>query len=120
MVGVGPNGSESSLARVSLVDWNGAVVLDEFVRQKERVTDWRTQWSGIREKDMTHGVFLLYSAPVFCSVWRRPVATATSFEEVQAKVADIIKDRILIGHAIHNDLKVCPFLHGCRLYHFAH
>lgn len=59
MVGVGPNGSESSLARVSLVDWNGAVVLDEFVRQKERVTDWRTQWSGIREKDMLHGMFFL-------------------------------------------------------------
>lgn len=65
MVGVGPNGSESSLARVSLVDWNGAVVLDEFVRQKERVTDWRTQWSGIREKDMIHGVFLFYSCSSF-------------------------------------------------------
>lgn len=42
-------------------------------------------------------------------------ALAKSFEEVQTKVADIIKDRILIGHAIHNDLKVCPLLHGCRL-----
>lgn len=40
-------------------------------------------------------------------MWRRAVI-AKSFEEVQTKVADIIKDRVLIGHAIHNDLKVRP------------
>jgi RNA exonuclease 4 len=55
MVGVGPAGSESTLARVSVVNYFGAVLLDEFVRQKERVTDWRTQWSGIRAKDMING-----------------------------------------------------------------
>jgi len=57
MVGVGPMGEESTLARVSVVNYFGAVLLDEFVRQKERVTDWRTQWSGIRAKDMTNGDF---------------------------------------------------------------
>ena len=55
MVGVGPMGKESTLARVSVVNYFGAVLLDEFVRQKERVTDWRTQWSGIRAKDMING-----------------------------------------------------------------
>jgi len=55
MVGVGPTGKESTLARVSVVNYFGAVLLDEFVRQKERVTDWRTQWSGIRAKDMING-----------------------------------------------------------------
>ena len=59
MVGVGPNGSESSLARVSLVNYNGAIILDEFVRQRERVTDYRTFVSGVRAKDMTRGRFLL-------------------------------------------------------------
>jgi RNA exonuclease 4 len=57
MVGVGPAGTESRLARVSVVNYFGAVLLDEFVRQKERVTDWRTQWSGIRAKDMINGEF---------------------------------------------------------------
>jgi RNA exonuclease 4 len=57
MVGVGPAGEESTLARVSVVNYFGAVLLDEFVRQKERVTDWRTQWSGIRAKDMINGDF---------------------------------------------------------------
>ena len=55
MVGVGIEGEESSLARVSLVNLYGAVIMDEFVRQKERVVDYRTQWSGIRESDMIHG-----------------------------------------------------------------
>jgi hypothetical protein len=55
MVGVGPMGRESTLARVSVVNYFGAVLLDEFVRQKERVTDWRTQWSGVRARDMTNG-----------------------------------------------------------------
>ena len=52
MVGVGPEGTESSLARVSLVNFHGAVLLDVFVRQRERVTDYRTHVSGVREKDM--------------------------------------------------------------------
>ncbi|THH30878.1 hypothetical protein EUX98_g3325 [Antrodiella citrinella] len=85
MVGVGPEGAESSLARVSMVNYYGAIQLDEFVRQRERVVDYRTQWSGIRPSDMIK---------------------AKPFEEVQKKVAELIKDRILVGHAIHNDLKV--------------
>jgi RNA exonuclease 4 len=55
MVGVGPMGTESTLARVSVVNYFGAVLMDEFVQQKERVTDWRTQWSGVRAKDMING-----------------------------------------------------------------
>jgi len=90
MVGVGPMGKESTLARVSMVNYFGAVLLDEFVRQKERVTDWRTQWSGIRAKDMTN---------------------AKSFEEVQGAVAELIKDRIIVGHAIQNDLKALMLSH---------
>ena len=35
-----------------------------------------------------------------------PLFTAKTFEEVQGAVAELMKDRILIGHAIQNDLKV--------------
>jgi RNA exonuclease 4 len=56
MVGVGIDGEESSLARVSIVNYWGAVQLDEFVKQKERVVDYRTKWSGIRPSDMTRGI----------------------------------------------------------------
>ena len=55
MVGLGINGSESSLARVSIVNFHGAAVLDAYVGQKERVVDYRTRWSGIRPKDIANG-----------------------------------------------------------------
>ncbi|THH13375.1 hypothetical protein EW146_g6828 [Bondarzewia mesenterica] len=103
MVGVGPGGVESSLARVSIVDYHGVVMLDEFVRQRERVTDWRTAFSGVRERDMID---------------------AKSFEEIQTRVADLLKDRILVGHALHNDTKALLLSHPRALQrdtqHLAH
>ncbi|KAF9236148.1 MipD protein [Melanogaster broomeanus] len=92
MVGVGIDGTESSLARVSIVNFTGAVILDVFVRQREKVVDYRTQWSGVRRSDLTMG--------------------ANPFEEVQKDVAALIKDRILVGHAVHNDLKALLLSHA--------
>ena len=60
MVGVGVDGSESSLARVSLVNYHGAVVLDEYVRQREHVVDYRTAVSGIRKTDFNRGATLSF------------------------------------------------------------
>ncbi|KAF8638897.1 hypothetical protein AX17_001948 [Amanita inopinata Kibby_2008] len=90
MVGVGIDGVESSLARISLVNYYGVVQLDEFVKQRERVIDYRTQHSGIRDTDMLK---------------------AKPFEEVQKTVAEILKDRIIVGHAVHNDLKALLLSH---------
>lgn len=55
MVGVGVEGKESSLARVSIVNYHGAVLLDEIVQQRERVVNYRTEWSGIRPGDLING-----------------------------------------------------------------
>jgi RNA exonuclease 4 len=55
MVGVGLEGAESSLARVSVVNFYGAVQLDVFVRQRERVVDYRTEFSGVRPSNMADG-----------------------------------------------------------------
>ncbi|QRV84386.1 exonuclease domain protein [Ceratobasidium sp. AG-Ba] len=92
MVGVGEGAKESSLARASIVDYHGRVVLDEYVQQRERVTDYRTQWSGIRPEDMIH---------------------AKPFREVQDRVAELLApaDRILVGHALHNDLSALLLSH---------
>ncbi|KAJ7263611.1 ribonuclease H-like domain-containing protein [Mycena haematopus] len=90
MVGVGPEGLESSLARVSLVNFHGAVQLDAFVRQRERVVDYRTEFSGVRETDMVN---------------------AHPFPTIQTLVAALLKDRILIGHAVHNDLRALLLSH---------
>lgn len=94
MVGVGIKGSESVLARVSIVNFHGHTLLDRFVKPQEKVTDYRTFVSGIRAKDL---------------------AKAPSFETVQKEVADMIKDRVLVGHAIQNDLKALLLDHPRRM-----
>ncbi|EXB79397.1 RNA exonuclease 4 [Morus notabilis] len=89
MVGVG-QGNRSALGRVTLVNKWGNVIFDEFVRPIERVVDFRTQISGIRPRD-------LRKAKDFCFA--------------QKRVAELIKGRILVGHALRNDLKALLLSH---------
>ncbi|KAI4333617.1 hypothetical protein L6164_018401 [Bauhinia variegata] len=89
MVGVG-QGNKSALGRVTLVNKWGNVIYDEFVRPVERVVDFRTKISGIRPRDLKKG---------------------KDFWMVQKKVAELIKGRILVGHALHNDLKALLLSH---------
>ncbi|EFJ41775.1 hypothetical protein VOLCADRAFT_67831 [Volvox carteri f. nagariensis] len=84
MVGVGPKGTESALARVCLVNSSGSVLLDTFVQPKEKVTDHRTWVSGVRPSDLAGG---------------RPV------DDVIKQVGELVKDRVLVGHSIGNDLR---------------
>ncbi|ELV12658.1 RNA exonuclease 4 [Tupaia chinensis] len=85
MVGVGPKGEESIAARVSVVNQHGKCVYDKYVKPTEPVTDYRTAVSGVRPEHLRQG---------------------EEFEVVQKEVAEILKGRILVGHALHNDLKV--------------
>ncbi|SCV68010.1 BQ2448_131 [Microbotryum intermedium] len=94
MVGVGPEGVESTLARVSIVNYHGHVMYDSFVKPREKVTDYRTWVSGVREEDLLH---------------------APTFVEVIKKVSELIKGRILIGHAISNDTQVLLLSHPHHL-----
>ena len=54
MVGVGSNGRKVHLARCSVVDEQGKVLYDRHVQVDERVTDFRTKYSGVRAKDLKH------------------------------------------------------------------
>jgi RNA exonuclease 4 len=57
MVGVGGKDNErSALARVSIVNYHGNVLLDTFVKPKEKVTDWRTWVSGVKPSNMEDGI----------------------------------------------------------------
>ena len=89
-VGVGPEGIQSELARVSIVDFFGKLVYDKYVQPRERVTDWRTYVSGIRPSDMQNAI---------------------SFKQAQKEVSDILKNRVLVGHAIHHDLEALYLTH---------
>lgn len=90
MVGTGEKGIENMLARVSLVNNFGDCIYDKYVKPREKVTDYRTPVSGIRPED---------------------IENAEEFEVVQKEVADILKNRILVGHAVKNDLDVLFLTH---------
>jgi len=90
MVGVGEGGVDSIVARVSLVNHYGHVIYDSYVSPSEKVTDYRTSVSGIRSHHLED---------------------APSFEEVRKKVMEIISGKVLVGHALHNDLKVMALIH---------
>ena len=55
MVGVGTDGQDSVLARVSIVNKFGHTLLDKYVKPREKVTDYRTHVSGIRPSDLKDG-----------------------------------------------------------------
>ncbi|KAL2814064.1 hypothetical protein BDW59DRAFT_176576 [Aspergillus cavernicola] len=94
MVGVGPNpDDDSALARISIVNYNGEQIYDSYVRPKEMVTDWRTHVSGIAPKHMVE---------------------ARSLEQVQKEAAEILDGRILVGHALRNDLDALLLSHPKR------
>ncbi|CAI4819399.1 CBM_collapsed_G0051640.mRNA.1.CDS.1 [Saccharomyces cerevisiae] len=89
-VGVGPEGKESALARISIVNYFGHVVFDEFVKPREKVVEWRTWVSGIKPEHMKNAI---------------------TFKEAQKKTADILEGRILVGHALKHDLEALMLSH---------
>lgn len=91
MVGVGEYGLDSALARVTLIDWNGRVVYDEFVKPSEPVVDYRTFVSGITEETLNE--------------------RGLDLEEVRSRVSELLDDKVLVGHALKNDLQALSITH---------
>ncbi|KZS03954.1 putative RNA exonuclease 4 [Daphnia magna] len=90
MVGIGNEGKESALARVSIVNQHGECIYDKFVLPGEEVTDYRTSFSGIRPHNLKNAIQL----GIVCH-----------------EVAEILKGRILIGHGLNHDLEVLMIKH---------
>ncbi|EPS72525.1 hypothetical protein M569_02232, partial [Genlisea aurea] len=90
MVGVSFLGNKSALGRVTIVNEFGNVLVDEYVRPMDHIVDFRTGISGIRPRDLRK---------------------AKNFNDVQKEVANTIKGRVLVGHALHNDLKALLMSH---------
>lgn len=96
MVGIGKDGRQSVLARVSIVDWDGDVVLDTFVKVATKVTDFRTWVSGVKPKHLKSD-------------------SAMELSKVQEKVAGILKGKILVGHALQNDMHALMLQHSPQM-----
>ena len=100
MVGVGTDGKQSALARVSITDYDGNVILDTHVHVQERVTDFRTHVSGVRAKDLKG---------------RGASVGVISVKECQKLVFGAVDGKILVGHTLRNDFKALLYTHPKHL-----
>ncbi|XP_051976035.1 apoptosis-enhancing nuclease [Xyrauchen texanus] len=85
MVGTGPGGHCSEVARCSIVNYYGSVIYDKYILPQQPVTDYRTRWSGIRKHHL---------------------AQAVPFEDAQKEIINLLKGKVIIGHALYNDFFV--------------
>ncbi|CAK3874143.1 RNA exonuclease 4 [Lecanosticta acicola] len=98
MVGTGPPPhSDNVLARASLVNFHGEQIYDSYVLPPPgiKVEDYRTFVSGIKPHHLRPG----YARP---------------FAQVQKDVANLLDGRILVGHALKNDLNTLLLSHPKR------
>lgn len=85
MVGVGPR-KVSALAEVSLVNYFEEVIYHKYVIPEEPVTDYRTHVSGITPEILKE--------------------KGEPFKKVKKELESILKDKILVGHGLQNDINV--------------
>ncbi|KAJ7998372.1 hypothetical protein DPEC_G00222020 [Dallia pectoralis] len=90
MVGTGPCGRTSEVARCSLVDYHGNVIYDKYILPCRPVTDYRTRWSGIQKHHLQN---------------------AQPFPEARTEILRILEGKVVIGHALYNDFQALDFMH---------
>ena len=82
------DGSNDGLARVSIVNYFGHTLMDDYVQPEGKITDYRTWVSGIRPED------LLDSIP---------------FSIARKKAIQILKGKTIVGHSVQNDFTVLQY-----------
>ena len=81
-----------SLARVSLLEWDGSLILDQLVKPTMPIKDYLTLYSGITQEMLD------------------PVTTTLA--DIQKRLLEIITPQtILIGHSLDCDLKALKISH---------
>lgn len=94
--------SRCPCSRVALTDFKGKIILDCYVAPTFPVTDYRYKVTGITAADLgEHPLFSRQRRFTTCFVY---TANASEFSQVQRRVADMIRNKTIVGHQLWNDL----------------
>ncbi|KAK3691136.1 hypothetical protein LTR37_018840 [Vermiconidia calcicola] len=82
-----------SLTRISIIDWDGQVVMDEFVKPEQPITDYLTPYSGITPAKLEN--------------------VTTTLQDIQKQLtSDLLTQyTILVGHSLNADLNALRLTH---------
>ncbi|MCJ1279156.1 hypothetical protein MMC21_006980 [Puttea exsequens] len=85
-------GGSMALTRISLVNWDGEVVMDEFVSPDEHIIDYLTPYSGITAEKLS--------------------GVRTKLRDIQDRLIKTITPKhILVGHSLNADLSALKLTH---------
>ncbi|KAI1916509.1 hypothetical protein LOZ58_003860 [Ophidiomyces ophidiicola] len=85
-------GGKSELTRISMVGWDGEIILDEFVKPERPVIDYLTQYSGVTKEILD------------------PITT--TLDDIQKRLLNILTPNcILVGHSLNSDLNALKLTH---------
>ncbi|KAL8824632.1 MAG: hypothetical protein Q9191_004919 [Dirinaria sp. TL-2023a] len=85
-------GGEAALTRISIVNWDRKVVMDELVKPSTPIIDYLTPYSGITKDKLA--------------------STTTTLNDIQQRLLTLIKPQtILVGQSLNSDLDALKLTH---------
>ena len=85
-------GDEQALTRISIVDWDGSIMIDELVKPSLPITNYLTPYSGITAQQLD------------------PVSTTIG--QIQERLLALLTpNTILVGHSLNADLAALKLTH---------